>query len=179
MVLTHYVYRGPTEVLKYTFQTRPPMCFSQGTWMTLLSRAPLGALSSHGSLSTPASVPFTPVLGQTSPFTPGQSEHQKEHQSVRQTLRQRQLILVHSFRDIRVRHHPCAEPRQQHRVPLLNHKQETEIKLAMAWVFQHLKPSSSDIVPLTRPNLSLPNSSQMPQTVRNISFKPPCLQIAC
>lgn len=51
---------------------------------------------------------------------------------LQQTLQQRQLILAHSFRDLRVRHHPCVEPWQQHRVTLLNHKQETEIKLAMA-----------------------------------------------
>lgn len=56
------------------------MCFSQGTCLTLLSQAPLGVLPSHRSLSTPGSFPFTPVLGQISPPTPGQSEHQKERQ---------------------------------------------------------------------------------------------------
>lgn len=74
------IYPGPAEFLKYTFQTRPPVCFSQGTCLTLLSQAPLGALPSHRSLSTPGSFPFTPVLGQISPPTPGQSEHQKERQ---------------------------------------------------------------------------------------------------
>lgn len=47
------IYPGPAEFLKYTFPTRPPMCFSQGTWLTLLRCSPhtgLWAFLAHSHL---------------------------------------------------------------------------------------------------------------------------------
>lgn len=53
----------PGEFLNYTFQTNPPVHFSEGMWLALLSQCPCRhSLPSQGLLDTPHSLPLTPEL---------------------------------------------------------------------------------------------------------------------